>query len=167
MTGAMGFAPPSLITAAQWCNANNLNLEEGLRWINDATNPQLGGQKTFAALSTKANLERKLNRTADADQTMAAAMDNASILEIHGYGRQLIGEKKYKEALSVFELNFKKNGDTWPTHVGLARGYSAVGDVKKALEHAKKAQAQAPDEVNKKSLEAMVKTLSDGKALVQ
>jgi len=167
LSGAMGFDPPSLITAAQWCNTNDINLEEALGWINTATNPNLGGIKTFAALSTKSKLESKLGRTADADKTMAIALENASIFEMHGYGRQLVNEKKYKEALAVFEQNYRKNGDTWPTHVGLARGYSAVGDVKKALEHAKIAQGQAPDDVNKKSLEAMVKTLSEGKTIVQ
>ncbi len=167
LTGAMGFDAPSLLTAAQWCSTNNVNLEQALQWASDATNPMLGGAKTFRALSTKSTLERKLNRPADADKTMAAAMENANVLEMHGYGRQLITEKKYKEALAVFEQNFKKHGDTWPTHVGLARGYSATGDVKKALEHAKTALGQAPDDVNKKSLEAMVKTLTEGKVIAQ
>lgn len=167
LTGAMGFDPPSMATAAQWCNANNLNLEEALLWATNATDPQQGGQKTFGALSTKASLERKLGRNADADKTMAGAIENAGIIEIHGYGRQLISEKKYKEALVVFEQNHQKNGDAWPVHVGLARGYSAAGDLKKALEHAKIALGQAPDDLNKKSLEAMVKTLSEGKPLMQ
>ncbi len=38
-----------------------------------------------------------------------------------------------------------------PTHVGLARGYSANGDLKQALEHARKALAQAPDSLNRQS----------------
>jgi hypothetical protein len=51
--------------------------------------------------------------------------------------------------------------------VGLARGYSANGNVAKALEHAKIALTQAPDDLNKRSIEAMVKTLSEGKTLQQ
>jgi len=47
--------------------------------------------------------------------------------------------------------------------VGLMRGYAANGDLQKALEHAKKALVQAPDELNRKNLEAMVKTLEEGK----
>jgi cytochrome c-type biogenesis protein CcmH/NrfG len=49
----------------------------------------------------------------------------------------------------------------------LARAYAYQGDVQKALEHAKKALPQAPDELNRKSLEAMVKTFSDGKNIEQ
>ena len=75
--------------------------------------------------------------------------------------------KKNKEALAVFKLNAERHGDAWPVHVGLARGYAAVGDNQSALEHAKKALAQAPDAGNRKNLEAMVKTLSEGRTLDQ
>jgi Tfp pilus assembly protein PilF len=51
--------------------------------------------------------------------------------------------------------------------VGLARGYAATGDAKQALEHARKALPQAPDPVNKESLEAMVAALEAGKPIVQ
>ena len=167
LSGGMGFDAPSMQAAAQWCLSHDVNLEEGLLWASRATDPALGNQQTFASLSTKAGLERKLGRAADADKTMKAALEKASALDLHGYGRQLIGQKKYQEALAVFQQNFEKNSGAWPTHVGLARGYSAVGDLKKALEHAQAALKQAPDEVNRKSLEAMVKTLSEGKAIVQ
>ena len=167
LSGAMGFDPPSLQAAAQWCLTNEVNYEEALAWITTATDPSLGGLKTFGVLSTKAGLLRKTDKEQEADKIMETALANASVLEMHGYGRQLIGQKKYKEALAVFEKNYQKNGDTWPTHVGLMRGYSATGDVKKALEHGKIALGQAPDDLNKKNLEGLVKTLSEGKALVQ
>jgi Protein of unknown function (DUF2911) len=167
MTSGLGFDPPSLQTAAQWCLTNNVNLEEALFWIESATSPNLGGVQTFSALNVKAGLLRKMGRTAEADETTKTALAKATVMELHGYGRQLIGEKKSKEALAVFEQNFKQNNGAWPTNVGLARGYSAVGDLKKALEHAKLALAQAPDTTNKTSLEGMIKTLSEGKAIAQ
>ena len=43
------------------------------------------------------------------------------------------------------------------------RGYAAAGDKKKALEEAKLALAQAPDEGNKKNLERLIKQLQEGK----
>jgi len=88
-------------------------------------------------------------------------------LDIHQYGRKLITDNKPKEALEIFQLNYKINGDTWPTHVGLARGYAANGDGKQALEHAKKALTQAPDDLNKQSLTAMIAALEAGKPVVQ
>lgn len=167
MTSGLGFDPPSLQTAAQWCLSNGVNLEEALFWITSATSPNLGGVQTFTALSTQAGLLRKLGRTAEADETMKNALAKATVMELHGYGRQLIADKKPKEALAIFEQNFKQNNGAWPTNVGLARGYSANGDLKKALEHAKLALAQAPDQINKTSLESMIKTLSEGKAIAQ
>lgn len=96
--------------------------------------------------------------TAKESPWRAGANENTTL----EFGTDVMIEGK---ALEVFQLNYKKNGETWPTHVGLIRGYSATGDLKKALEHAKLAQKQAPDEVNRKSLEAAVKTLAEGKPL--
>lgn len=163
MSGALGFDPPSLQAAAFWCLNNDVNLDQALVWINTATDPSFGGVVTFAALSTKAGLLRKKGKEQEADAAMEKAMANATVLEMHGYGRQLVRQKKYKEAFGVFEKNFKKNGETWPTHVGMMRGYSAMGDLKNALKHAKIALTQAPDDVNKNSLTAMIKTLESGK----
>ena len=165
MSGAMGFDPPSLEAAAAWCLRNELNYDEAFNWIVSATDPNLGGRNSFNALSTKAGLLTKLNRQAEADEAMKMALENASAQEMHQYGRQLLNEKKTKEAFAVFEKNFKKHKGAWPTHVGMMRGYSATGDLKKALEHARLAYAQAPNDVNKQSLEQAIKTLESGKPL--
>ena len=66
-----------------------------------------------------------------------------------------------------FEYNAQRFGDEWPVHVGLTRLYAYQGNIPKALEHAKKALTQAPDDLNRKSLEAMVKTFSEGKNIQQ
>jgi tetratricopeptide (TPR) repeat protein len=86
-------------------------------------------------------------------------------VEIHQYGRQLLAAKKPAEAMAIFKYNAERNGDAWPVHVGLARGYSALGDLKTALEHARKALPQAPDEPNRKGLEAMIDQLSKGQPI--
>ena len=165
MSGAMGFDPPSLEAAANWCLQNEVNYDEALNWINSAVDPSLGGVKSFRALSTKAGLLGKLNKKAEADKIMQTAMDNATVNELHVYGRQHLSQKKTAEAMAVFQKNYTKHKGAWPTNAGMMRGYSATGDLKKALEHAKLALAQAPDEQNKKALEQAVKTLSEGKPL--
>ncbi len=165
MSGAIGFDPLSLEAAAQWCVDNDTNYEEALNWINSATNPQLGGRNSFAALSTKARLLEKMGKGKEASDIMNTAMENASVLELHGYGRQLLNQKKLTEAMTVFQKNYDKNKGAWPTNAGMMRIYSAMGDYKKALEYAKAGLAQAPDEQNKKFLEGAIKTLGEGKAL--
>jgi tetratricopeptide (TPR) repeat protein len=165
MSGAMGFDPASLEAAASWCLQNEVNYEEALNWINSAVDPVLGGVQSFRALSVKSGLLEKTNRKADADKMMQTALDNASSVELHGYGRQLLAQNKKAEAMAVFQKNYAKFKGAWPTNAGMMRGYSANGDFKKALEHAKLALAQAPDEQSRKALEQAVKTLSEGKPL--
>lgn len=165
LSGGLGFDPPSLQAAANWCLTNNVNLDQALDWIGRATNPSLGGLRSFNALSTQAGILEKLNKTEESKKIMQEAMDNATIIELHQYGRQLIARKQPQEAMRIFEMNYTKNGSKWPTHVGMMRGYSATGNLKKALEHAKLALVQAPDDLNKKNLEAAIETLQSGKAL--
>ena len=165
MSGSMGFDPASLQAAANWCLQNNSNLNEAMNWINSATNPNLGGVETFSALSTKSGLLSKLGKKDEADKAMKTALENASALELHGYGRQLLAEKKTAEAMTIFEKNYKKNDGKWPTTVGMMRGLSATGNISEALKYAKLALVQAPDDLNKKSIEASIKKLEGGKAL--
>jgi tetratricopeptide (TPR) repeat protein len=165
LSGALGFDPPSLEAAANWCLVNKVNYEEGLNWINRATDPALGANQTFRALSIKAELLKNLNRQADADKIMLTAIDNASAVELHQYGRSLLMQGKKEEAMKVFEKNYNKHKGAWPTQAGMMRGYSAMGNYKKALEHAKLALPQATDDQNRRALEAAIKTLSEGKPL--
>jgi len=165
MSGGMGFDPPSLIAAARWCLTNNINLNQANDWINRATLPNLGGVKSFQALSVKSGILRKLNLTTEADKTMAEAIESASTIELHQYGRQLLSENKIDEAFAIFEINFKRSNGSWPTNAGMMRGYSAKGNFKKALEHARIALSQSPDDMNKKSIESAIKKLESGKAL--
>jgi tetratricopeptide (TPR) repeat protein len=165
LSGAMGFDPASLEAAAAWCLQHNLNYEEALNWINSAVDPSLGGVQTFRALSTKAGLLTRLNKKDEADKLMLTALETATVTEMHSYGRQLVNEKKFAEAMAVFEKNYKKYKGAWPTNAGMMRGYSAMGDLKKALEFAKKALPQAPNEQSKQLLEQAIKTLEQGKPL--
>lgn len=165
MSGAIGFDPASLEAAANWCLQNNVNYEEALNWINSAVSPALGGVQSFNALSVKAGLLIKLNRTEEADKVMETALNNAGVRDLHAYGRKLLAENKVKEAMAIFEKNHKKYNGMWPTNAGLMRGYSAIRDYKKALEYAKKAMEQAPDADSKRIIEEAIKTLTEGKAL--
>ena len=165
MSGSIGFDPASLEAAAKWCVENDTNYNEGLNWIDAAVNPQLGGRTTFNALSTKAALLQKTGSEKEAADMMNAALEKASAQELHGYGRQLISENKLTEALDVFQKNYTKNKGAWPTNAGMMRIYSAMGNYKKALEHARAALPQAPDEPTKKFLQAAINNLESGKPI--
>ncbi len=159
-----GFRWQEWNNAANYCLQQNRNLEEALTWAENASAMPGIGVANFTTLTTKAMILDKLSRSAEAAAVMAKAMEltNALPVEIHQYGRQLLTAGKTKEALAVFQKNAKRFGDAWPVHVGLARGYSATGDYKTALKHAEIALTQAPDSLNKKSLQDAVVKLRQG-----
>jgi tetratricopeptide (TPR) repeat protein len=162
LTSVPGFSYQGYVAAVQYCLQTGKNLDQALVWADAAIKQPFIGQANFNTLTTKAMVLRKLGRDDEAKKVVDAALrlPGTTPLEIHQYGRQLLNDKKNQEAMEVFKLNAERNGDTWPTHVGLARGYAALGDKPQALEHAKKALAQAPDDLNRNSLADMVKSLS-------
>jgi hypothetical protein len=167
LTSVPGFNWQGFQSAAQYCAQENTHLEQGLKWAEESINRPFVGEANFTTLSTKADILSKLDRNQEANSIMESAikLPSATALAIHQYGRQLLAAKKVDEAFRVFQYNATRYQDQWPTHVGLARIYAAKGDPKQALEHAKKALAQAPDPLNKQSLEAMVKALESGQSI--
>ncbi len=163
LRGATGYDSKNWQQATQYCLDNNTNLEEALQWADYAVNATFVGRKTFPSLSLKAQILTKLGRIKEADELMKQALPLGDVTEIHLYARQLLSQKKVQEALEVFKINAAKNPNVFTTNVGLARGYSAIGDYKQALSYAKTALAQAPDPVNKSSLEQAIKKLEAGK----
>jgi hypothetical protein len=164
-----GFSYQGFDAAAQYCVQANTHLDQALEWADAAINRLYIGQKNFDTLSTKALVLTKLGRDSEAGEVMQEALrlPGTTALDIHQYGRQLLAAKKYDQALAVFKYNAERNGDAWPVHVGLARGYSATGDLKQALEHAQKAVGQAPSEAERQSVEGMIRTLSENKPISQ
>lgn len=165
LRGEKSFRPgwQNYTQAALFCLQNSVDLEEGLQWAESAVSMPFVGQKNFATLSTKAQFLKKLNRDAEAAALMNEALPMGSVQEIHAYARQLLLQKKSKEAFDAFKINYDKHPNEFTTQVGMMRGYSALGDYKKALTYAQKALPQAPDKVNKDNVERMIKTLEEGK----
>ncbi|MEZ5399032.1 MAG: DUF2911 domain-containing protein [Bryobacteraceae bacterium] len=76
---------------------------------------------------------------------------------------QLQATGKSEEAFRIFRMNCKRFGEVWPTHIGMMGAESGAGNYPAALEHARKALAQAPDPMNRKNLESAVALLEAGK----
>ncbi len=157
----IGFDHRNWAAGAAYLAENNMNLDEALVWADYAISGPFIGQEDFQTLQTKSMVLRKLNRTAEAQQTMDKAIKHstADVQAIHAYGRQLMAAGDKKKALEIFEYNHKRFNGAWPTNVGLARAYSANGIYDKALKHAQLALPQATDEVNKKFLTEAIEKL--------
>ncbi len=163
LASSTGFSWQAWNNAANFCLNQNYALEQGLAWAEHAVSGPFVGQANFTTLTTKASLLMALEREAEglAIMKQAAQASGASVQQLHQLGRQLIGLDKKDLALEIFQLNAERHPNTWPVNVGLARGYSALGDYKKALKHAKLAQANVPegDTLNQGSLANMVEQL--------
>lgn len=151
--------------ATVFCVQNNVNLEEALTWADMAISGIFIGEKNFVTLSTKAQVLEKLNRKAEADSFMKVALPLGTTQQLHAYGRQLMQQKKNKEAFDVFKLNYDKTPGIFTTNMGMTRAWSAMGDYKKALVFAQKAHALAPDKNTKDFVEGVIKQLQAGKAM--
>lgn len=148
--------------AAQWSLQHNVNLDQALQWADSASGQSFGGAALFQPHATKAQILEKLGRSSEADAIIKQALPLASMQELHQYGRSLLAQKKTKEALEVFQMNYKKNPNQFTTYMGLTRGYSAAGDYKNALKYASLALPVAPNELNKKFLTDAVEKLKKG-----
>jgi Protein of unknown function (DUF2911) len=149
--------------AAQWALQKNTDLDEALLWSDSATGQSFGGAQSLQSWSTKAQILTKLNRGQEADSIMKKMLPLANMQEVHLYGRSLLAQKKTKDAFDAFKMNYDKYPNVFTTNMGMVRAYSGVGNYKKALEFAQKAQTQVPNPVNKANLEKMIKLLQDGK----
>jgi hypothetical protein len=165
LRGERSFSPgwQSYQQAARYTADKNVDLEEGLKWADQAVTDQFVGEANFVTLSTKADILAKLGRKNEADTIMMKAVPLGNMQQIHQYGRQLLAEKKNKEALEVFKTNYQKNPNQFTTLMGLTRGYSANGDYKNALKYATLALPLAPGQQAKTMVETMLQKLKDGK----
>ena len=157
-----GFNRQSWEQAANFSLNNGGGLEEALGWINATIAGQFFSKKTYNNLNIKSRILAKQGKTAEAEKIMDEAMDYASVFEIHGYGRQLIGQGQKDKALDIFKMNAKKNKGQWPVDFGLARGYAANGKYKTALKHLKIAATRAPDQLNKDAITGFLVKLENG-----
>jgi tetratricopeptide (TPR) repeat protein len=158
-----GFNWESWDQAAAYCAQNKVNLEQALMWTDTATSVNFGGNQSFQSWSTRAAVLDSLGRNTEAIETMKKALPYGTENDLYFYARNLTRHKKGKEAFDIFKVNYDKHPNEFLTNAGMARGYSAIGDYKKALTFAQKANAQAVDQPNKDISAKMIKTLQDGK----
>jgi hypothetical protein len=159
LKGKKGFDPAAYGQAADFCLKYKTNIDEGDLWASKA----MDGKKDFSTMSTKAQFCNAKGQSQRADSLMKEAMKVGSMLDLHQYGKQLIAKNRKMEALDVFTLNAKNHPKDFTTYVGLARGYSATGDYKKAIVNARAALPLAPNDMNKNSVEGMIKKLEEQK----
>jgi len=135
-----GFRYEDWQTAAQFCADHKINLDEALIWSDKAiSSPFRGaaiGHEDFSTLQTKAAVLNAMGRESDADSVMQKAftLPGSDAVHIYAYAMGLLRSGKKDKAMKIFALNQQKypNDKFW-TSLGLARGYTAVGDKTNAI----------------------------------
>lgn len=163
-----GFDSRNFSNAAQFCVNNKINLEEALTWANMAMDPNIGGNEDFNALQVKSQVLLALGKEAEANAAMdkAIKIPGTPVGLIHQYGRSLLLQGQKEKAMEVFQFNFKSHPEEkFTTYVGLARGYTAVGDKKNAIKNWEIAIKNLPDnqKANLNFYEGEIKKLKEGK----
>lgn len=148
--------------AASYCLNNHTNLDEALFWADSATSKIFGGTRNFEPWQTKAAILDSLGRKSEADEAMNVALSYVDDLQGYVYGCDLIAAKRPQEAFEIFKMIYTKFPNTLFTNIGMATGYSALRDYKKALEFALKALPQAKGG-NKIEIEKNIRDLQNGK----
>lgn len=167
LRGGKGLNPEAWQQAAQFAADHNVGLQEALQWSDYSLTGVFVGKQGFKNYVTKAEILSKLGKTTDADAAMKAAMSIAGMDELHQYGRHLLQQKRNKEALEVFKANAQKNGYSYTTYIGLARGYAANGDYASALKNAQLGLQMAHNPAEKDIADKMIATLKEGKDINQ
>lgn len=164
LRGSKGFQYQAWVAASNYLLTNNIELPLALEWADFAISDRFVGERTFGTLSNKADILNKLGKSSEANALMDEAMKVGTVLEVHQYGRQQLALRNTERAVAIFKLNAQLHPGAWPVNYGLARGYSAVGDYKSALDALLKAQTEVPegDAVNAEAIRANIEKLKQG-----
>lgn len=164
LTSNKGFNWLVASSAANWLASKKLNLDEALGTMQGFIDR---GVKYFPIYAAKANVQAAAGKQAEADATYKEAINlpDATVNQVVNYGRMLITQSRPKDAMVVFEVANKRFPNNSAALVGMARGYSANGDSKKALKAAQDALKVETNAQTKTTIEGLVKKLEKGESI--
>jgi len=134
--------------AAAYCLRNDVNLAEALDW----SDRSIRLNENFQNLRTKAGLLEKKGDTKTAEALRTKSLQIATETDMNLYGYQLLGEKKFDEAIAVFRKNVKDHPKSWNTYDSLGEAYLTKGDKKLAADNYSQALAMTQDDTQKKRI---------------
>jgi tetratricopeptide (TPR) repeat protein len=149
-----GFSWAGYDEAANWLIDANSNLEQAMKWEDQS----IQIEERFENLLGKSQILEEQGKKEEAAALKTKALDVASGVQLHSYGRGLQIQKKQEEGFAVFKVNVKKHPNEWYSHGELARMASAKGDYETASKEMKAALVNAP-EMAKPGIQRMIARL--------
>ena len=136
-----GFSWAGYDEAANWLIDTNSNLDQAMKWEDQS----IQIEERFENLLGKSQILEAQGKKEEAAALKPKALDVATGVQLHSYGRGLQIQKKQDEGFAVFKVNVKKHPNEWYSHGELARMASAKGDFETASKEMKLALVTAPD----------------------
>jgi tetratricopeptide (TPR) repeat protein len=138
LRGTKGFGWQGPSSAANYCLQNNVDLEQGMKWADQAVN----NNKNFNTLYVKAGLTKAMGNDAGALYDEAAGLATKNQLNFLGYQLMTAGDQQ--RALDYFKTNLKNNPDDPNMYDSLADCYKNMGENKDAIKNFKKSLSMNP-----------------------
>lgn len=138
LRGVKGFNWQGPVSAANYCLRNNVELEQGMKWADQA----LSNNKNFNTVLTKAGLTKAMGN--DAGPLYDEAANLASKNQLNFLGYQLMTDGDQQRALGYFKTNLKNNPDDPNMYDSLAECYKNMGNNKDAIKNFKKSLSMNP-----------------------
>ena len=138
LRGVKGFSWQGPVSAANYCLQNNYDLEQGMKWADQAVN----NTRNFNTVYVKAGLTKAMGQDAAELYAEAASLANKNQLNFLGY--QAMGAGNLDQALEYFKLNLKRNPDDPNMYDSLAECYKNRGEDKEAIKNFKKSLSMNP-----------------------
>lgn len=138
LRGVKGFSWQGPASAANYCLQNNIHLEEGIKWADQAIN----NTRNFNTLSVKAGLTAAMGNDAGALYDEAAGL--ASKNQLNRLGYQAMGAGDHERALEYFKTNVKNNPEDPNMYDSMAECYKNMGEDKEAIKNFKKSLSMNP-----------------------
>jgi Protein of unknown function (DUF2911) len=136
-----GFTWAGYDEAALWLLDTGENLDQAIKWEDRS----ILAEERFDNLLTKSQILEAQGKKEEAAAIKAKALQMASGVQIHAYGRGLQAQKKQEEGFAVFQTNIKNRPNEWYTHGELARIASAKGDYATTVKELNLALQTCPD----------------------
>ncbi len=150
-----GFGWQGFQAAANYCLTNNINHNEALQWAEIAVTRN----KSFPTLSTKSGLLSQIGKQEESDKILDESLSIGTKQEINLVGYQLLGLKRYKKAIEVFQANIAKDPNDANSYDSLGEAYKIAGDKENAIKNLKKALSMNPPANVKANSEKLLKEL--------
>ncbi len=156
LRGVTGFGWQGPLSAANYTMQNNVALEQGMKWANQAAK----NTENFQTLFVKASIMKMAGTSDDVVPIFDKAALKANKGQLNYLAYQMMSQhKNMDKAIEYFKMNVKRNPNDANVHDSLGEAYKNNGQSKLAIKTLKQAIALNPTPATKQNSIKLLKEL--------